>query len=224
MQTTTSYLLTLFILLTISACGGSGGHTGEESTPIVSEPDGYDFLVMGNYNSNEITTNYYKLTMPIDGNIDFSSRGTQVSIYDMGLNSLGIELSRESGGLVRSLQAGEYILEFDYWSNLIKQVTVFTPTIVKPDALPELTNKSYESSINIAEYYKLFLPADGQIAFSSFTGTSASIYDTNLNLIATNPSPDGNLNQYLVAGNYIIKLYFWGRRTKTVTIFSSALN
>ncbi|KZZ10598.1 hypothetical protein A3749_10805 [Oleiphilus sp. HI0078] len=214
-------LLTLFILLAITACGGSENSDGGSASPDNSEE--HDLLLPGNYSSSSVSTAYYKLIMPTDGKVDFAARGAQITIRRMNQNIV-FSFDRESNGGVRALEAGEYIIEFDFWNRRVRQVSVYSPALLNHNDLPELTNKTYESSTKKAEYFKLSLPADGPINFST-TGTIVTIFDTNLNTIGAQryDYEATAFSDYLPAGNYIVKLHFWGLRTKSTTVVSPVL-
>ncbi|MFT6909607.1 MAG: hypothetical protein ACJAS1_006330, partial [Oleiphilaceae bacterium] len=109
--------LSVLLVLSLTACGDSGSSEDYSDSGVNSggESDGYELLVAKNYSTSSVKKEQYKLIMPIDGYVDFASRGVQITALEMN-NSPLFSFSRDSNGGTRKILAGEYILNFDFWN------------------------------------------------------------------------------------------------------------
>ena len=155
---------------------------------------------------------YYILTMPSDGNINFSGTSASAYLYDINMNNLNQGYSVGD----KSLTAGSYIVKVNYGTSG-GEMAVNSPVLFNPNNLTEM-GTGYYTGTNI-KYYILTMPSDGNINFSG-TSASAYLYDINMN----------NLNQgysvgdkSLTAGSYIVKVNY-GTSGGEMAVNSPVLN
>lgn len=171
------------------------------------------------YTPSNLGSGYYKLTMPIDGKLDFSLLGTTLSIYDTSLSLLHSTTTYDRD-VQFDLLAGEYLVNFNFWSANSKHAIFYSPALLSPSALTALENKTYSTSQATSRYYKLIMPMDGNIVFSG-QGTNVAINNNNLERLVSSAEDKGVIS--LVAGNYIVKMRFWSANAKSMAVYSTAL-
>jgi hypothetical protein len=179
-----------------------------------------NLVVNNNYAGSTGSATILDFTMPIDGVIDLSLQGTKASIYDPSLTLLH-ETSDYTTDAQFPLAAGTYKLKFYFWSANSRHGVAYSPSLLNPLNLPLLENKTYSTLTGRSDYFILRMPADGNIEFSG-AGTSVSIYD--LAMAKKNNAVENTGPITLLAGDYIVKFFFWSANSKSMTVYSPILN
>lgn len=200
---------TLIIALALASCGGGGGGGGGDGGGsssggssggggAVTPPPATTLVVNSNYTGTSGASTMLDFTMPIDGIVDFSLKGTEVTIYDQSLSPL-FETSGDIRDTQFPLTAGTYKLKFYFWSANSRHGAAYSPALLSPLNLPILQNNTYSSTTSRSDYFLLRMQADGNIDFSGL-GTNVSIYDLSMSKTHNNIENTGPVS--LLAGNY----------------------
>ncbi|WP_404362566.1 hypothetical protein [Marinobacter sp.] len=212
----------LAVSVFLAACGGGSDSSSEKpASEEVNLSDSTSELVpLRTYSAPQDTFGSVSMTMPMDGNITFIGAGVDVYIYDSGLNFV----ERNSTPFSRfqaDLTAGEYLIEFSFWSSNARHVTAYSPQLMPFNELLPLENKVYSSDVNKAEYYR-FTPTTDTTLNHSGSGVNIAIYDSNMTLIE--PLLNQKASPYGInAGNYVVELNYFSSNTKAISISSPAI-
>ena len=191
-------------------------------SPSLLNPINLPLLKNQTYSTSTSKSDYFILRMPMDGNIEFSGTGTNVSIYDLSMNKKNSDI--ENDGPI-SLLAGDYIVKFLFWSANSKSMTVYSPFLVANDGQSQtalLVNNNYTGSTGSAKMIDFTMPNDGVIDFS-LLGTEVSIYDPSLTLLHSTSGEVRDKQFPLMAGSYKLKFYFWSANSKHAAVYSPSL-
>lgn len=222
----TSFKLVLASLLfgALTACGGGGGDADQSTIGTQPNLPINQLVPLARYTGGTGTFQKVNLTMPVGGVLDLSLQGTSVRIFDTAMNVVGQATFTPSGEYQKPLEAGAYVVEFEYWSANAKNAVAYSPTLLAFANLPQLRNAAYSTGENTTTYHKASFTTTTKIDFAG-SGTSITIFDSNMKLVdATNSGGTPSYSPVtLPAGDYVFKLMFWSSNSKYVTITSASL-
>jgi len=220
-------IVALMICIALSGCGGGGGGAsggggtaGGGGPGDGGQPQTNLLVSNNNYTADTGAATMLDFTMPNDGVLDLSLQGTKASIYDTSLALLN-ETSDYTTDAQIPLAAGTYKIKFHFWSANSRHAAAYSPSLLNPLNLPILENKTYSTSTGRSDYFILRMPVDGNIEFSG-AGTGVSIYD--LAMAKKNNAVENTGPITLLAGDYIVKFFFWSANSKSMTVYSPILN
>lgn len=214
-------VLTSVLLAALTACGGGGGGDASQTSPGIPTNQ---LSPLERYTGPMGAFRRLDLTMPVSGIVDFSLHGTNIRIFDTAMNVVGQEGFTPWGTYRKPLEAGAYVVEFQYWSANAKYAVAYSPALLAFGNLPQLRNAAYSSGENTTTYHRASFATTSTIDFAG-SGTSITIYDSQMNLVdATNSGGTPSWSPVtLPAGDYVFKFMFWSSNSKSVSITSSAL-
>jgi len=224
MKFTSFKLVAMSVLFAaLTACGGGGGDTNQST--VVTPPNvvANQIVPLTRYAGETGTFEKVNLTMPVGGVLDLSLQGTRVRIFDTALNVVGQATFTPWGEYQKTLEAGAYVVEFEYWSANAKNAVVYSPSLLAFGNLPQLRNAAYSSGVNTSTYHRASFATTSKIDFAG-SGTSITIFDSSMKIIdATNSGSSSYSPVTLPAGDYVFKFMFWSSNTKSVSVTSPGL-
>lgn len=215
----------LCIVALLSACGGGGSdNTGQDNVETQPNASKNQLIPLARYAGGVGEFQKFNLTMPIGGILDLSLQGTRVRIFDNAMNVVGQATFTPWGDYQKALEAGAYVVEFEYWSANAKNAVAYSPSLLAFGNLPELRNAVYSPGENTTTYHRASFATTSKIDFAG-SGTSITIYDSNMKLF--DETNRGGTPSYspvtLPAGDYVFKFMFWSSNSKSVSVTSPAL-
>lgn len=218
------------VVLLVAGCGGGdneGGTVAQEdnsaSQPSAGTIDSPSTLALNKrYQGQNGTFEYVSATMPRDGSITFKGAGSQITIFDSGMNQIGTNRT-PFYYYQQDLNAGQYLIQFAYRSSHYEKIniTAYSPELLPFSELPALQNGVYSSGINKTEYYRFSPTTDTSLNHSS-SGVRIALYDREMNLIE--PSVEQKRSPFSInAGHYIVELQYLSDHSKSTSISSPAL-
>lgn len=208
----------------LTACGGGGGDADQSTVGTQPNLPINQLVPLTRYTGGTGAFQKVNLTMPVGGVLDLSLQGTRVRIFDTAMNVVGQATFTPWGQYQKVLEAGAYVVEFEYWSANAKNAVAYSPTLLAFGKLPQLRNAAYSTNENTTTYHKASFATTAKIDFAG-SGTTVTIFDSNMKLVdATN---NGGSSSYLPvtlpAGDYVFKFMFWSSNSKSVSVTSAAL-
>ena len=209
----------------LSACGGGGSNDVSQDTVETPPSTSKDQLApLTRYTGTTGEFQKFNLKMPVGGILDLSLQGTRVRIFDKAMNVVGQATFTPWGEYQKTLEAGAYVVEFEYWSANAKNAVAYSPSLLAFGNLPQLRNAVYSPGENTTTYHRASFATTSKIDFAG-SGTSITIYDSNMKLFdeTNRGGTPSDSPVTLPAGDYIFKFMFWSSNSKSVSVTSPAL-
>lgn len=216
-------VLTAVFFALLTACGGGGGGGGDAVQQNSSgQPNTAtnQLSPLARYTGPTQTFQRLDLTMPVNGVVDFSLLGVRARIFDTAMRLIEESSYTPDTAYLVNLPAGNYIVEYEYWSSNSRDAVAYSPALRSFGSLPQLKSAVYSSNENTTTFYRASFATDSTINFSG-QGVYIAVLRSDMSLANNIGSSYAPIT--LPAGDYIFQLKFSSSVARSVSITSNAL-
>lgn len=213
--------LTSLLFAALTACGGGGsGDASPASSSVPTNAGTNQLAPLARYTGPTRTFQKLDLTMPASGIVDFSLIGVRARIFDTAMKLIEDSSYTAETTYLVNLPAGNYTLEYEYWSSNSRDAVAYSTALLSFGSLPQLKSAVYSSNENTTTFYRASFATDATVNFSG-QGVNIAVLRSDMSLAKNIASSDGPIN--LPAGDYIFHLKFLSANGRSVSITSAAL-